>query len=34
MDMGGDEKGGMNGEIGIDIYILPCVKQIVNGKLL
>jgi len=26
--------GGMNWEIGIDIYTLPYVKQIANGKLL
>ena len=35
VDLGGGEgEGGMNWEIGIDIYTLPCVKQIASGNLL
>ena len=34
MDIGGDVEGGMNWEIGVDIYALPCVKQIASGNLL
>ena len=30
----GEKGGGMNWEIGIDIYTLPCVKQIASGNLL
>ena len=30
----GGRGGGMNWEIGIDIYTLPCVKQIASGKML
>ena len=30
----GGEEGGANWEIGIDIYILPCVKLIASGNLL
>ena len=30
----GEREGGMNGEIRIDIYQLPCGKQIASGKLL
>ena len=30
----GGRRGGMNWVIGIDIYTLPCVKQIASGKLL
>ena len=30
----GGRGGGMNWEIGIDIYTLPCVKQIASGNLL
>ena len=30
MDMAGGMGGGMNWEMGIDIYTLPCVKQIVG----
>ena len=31
---GGGNRGGMNHEIGIDIYTLPCVKQIASTNLL
>ena len=31
---GGGGGGGMNWEIGIDIYILICIKQITNKNLL
>ena len=34
MDKVGDEEGGINWEIGIDIFILPDIKQIVSGNLL
>ena len=35
MDSGsGGREGGMNWEIGTDIYTLPCVKQIASGNLL
>ena len=27
-------EGGMNWEMRIDVYTLPCIKQIVSGKLL
>ena len=30
----GGEEGGANLEIGIDIYILPCIKLIASGNLL
>ena len=30
----GRRGGGMNWEFGIDIYTLPCVKQIASGNLL
>ena len=29
-----EAEGGMNRDSSTDIYTLPCVKQIVNGKLL
>ena len=32
--MFGGEEGGANWEIGIDIYVLPCVKLIASGNLL
>ena len=31
---GGKAEGGMNWEIGIDIYILICIKWIINKDLL
>ena len=31
---GGDGGGGMNWEIGIDIYTLMCIKQVTNKNLL
>ena len=34
MDVMGECEGGMNWEIQVGIYILPCVKKITNGKLL
>ena len=34
VDTTGEGEGGMNWEMRIDIYTLPCVKQIVSGKLL
>ena len=30
---GGEREGGMNWEIRIDIYTLPCVKQVASGNL-
>ena len=33
MDTEGEGEGGMNWEIRIDIYTLPCVKQIASGNL-
>ena len=32
--MVGGKGGEMNWEIGVDIYTLPCVKQIASGNLL
>ena len=29
----GEEESGLSWEIGIDIYSLPCVKQVTSGKL-
>ena len=34
MDTKGESGGGINWEIGIDLYTLPCVKQTTNGNLL
>ena len=34
VDMVGEGESSMNGESSIDIYTLPCVKQIANEKLL
>ena len=34
VDTVGDGEGGTNGESGIDIYKLSCVKETVGGKLL
>lgn len=34
MDSVGEEESGMNGEICIDIYMTPCVKQVTPKKLL
>ena len=34
VDTVGEGDGGTNWEIGIDIYILPCVKYIASGNLL
>ena len=34
MDTKGESRGGINWEIGIDIYTLSCVKQTTNGNLL
>ena len=34
MDTRGEGEGGMNWEIGIDIYTLLCIKQITNENLL
>ena len=34
VDMVGEGESSMNGESSIDIYTLPCVKQIVSEKLL
>ena len=34
MDMVGEGESGMNGESSVDIYTLPCVKQIAGMKLL
>ena len=33
MDTVGEGEGGMNGESSIDIYTLPCVKQMAGEKL-
>ena len=34
VDTMGEGEGGMNGESGIDIHTLSCVKQITSGNLL
>ena len=34
MDPGGEGEGGTNLEIRIDIYTVPCVKQMAGGNLL
>ena len=34
VDMVGEGEGGTNGESGIDIYKLSCIKEIAGGKLL
>ena len=34
MDTGEGRGSGMNWEIGIDIYTLPCVRQVASGNLL
>ena len=34
VDTGGEGEGGTNWEIRIDIYTLPCVKQMASGNML
>ena len=34
VDTVGEGEGGMYPETGIDVYMLPCVKEITSGKLM